>query len=206
MLRFFSLLFFGFTLIWLPFISQAVEQDTSTELSLKSVSVVDSKKIRITFSDGIDMTSIVLKISKQSDNSTVAISDMTPVKNIPESVDILLTDDLEEWSSYTLTIQAAIGTSGSTIVDGAGALKEFVTPSPLKKASTVFNAPPNPTAVVAQDGPEETETPVEEDIPVEPVEETPVPTEELPLTGMNPIIFLLFALPFSYILLRKKNS
>lgn len=206
MLRFFSLLFFGLTLIWFPFISQAVEQDTSTELSLKSVSVVDSKKVRITFSDGIDMTSIVLKISKQSDNSTVVISDMSPVKDIPESVDIILTDDLEEWSSYTLTVQAAIGTSGSTIVDGAGALKEFVTPSPLKKATTVLNAPPNPTAVVAQDDPEETETPVEEDVPVEPVEETPVPTEELPLTGMNPIIFLLFALPFSYILLRKKNS
>lgn len=60
------------------------------------MSVVDSKKVRITFSDGIDMTSIVLKISKQSDNSSVAISDMTAVKDIPESVDIILTDDLEE--------------------------------------------------------------------------------------------------------------
>lgn len=168
---------------------------------------MDSKKVRITFSDGIDMTSIVLKISKQSDNSSVAISDMTAVKDIPESVDIILTDDLEEWSSYTLTVQAAIGTSGSTIVDGAGALKEFVTPSPLKKANPVLNAPSNPTAVVAKDPPVEAVTPTpDEEVPIEPVEETPVPTEELPLTGMNPSIFLFLVLPFAYILLRRKKS
>ena len=42
------------------------------------------------------MTSIVLKISKQSDNSSIVISDMALVKNIPESVDLILSEDLEE--------------------------------------------------------------------------------------------------------------
>ncbi len=204
MLRFFSFAFICLFVAWFSFSAQAVESDISTELTLKSVSVIDSKKIRITFSDAIDMTSIVLKISKQSDNGSIAINDMVPVKDIPESVDLILTADLEEGSSYTLTVQAAIGTSGSTIIDGAGALKEFVTPSPLKKAIPVLNAPTNPSAVLSDD--EIKVTPDEEDPVLTPDEETPVPTEELPLTGMNPFIFLLLALPFAYIILRKKSS
>ena len=155
------------------------------------------------------MTSIVLKISKQSDNSSVSIGDMALVKDMPESVDLILSDDLEEGSSYTLTVQAAIGTSGSTIIDGAGALKEFVTPSPLKKANPVLNAAANPGAVLSNNGIKATPdvTPPEaEEVPQAVAVETPLPTEELPLTGMNPLIFLVLVLPFAYILLPKKNS
>ncbi len=208
MLRIFSLIPLFLFIAWFTFSVHAVESDTTTELSLKSVSVLDSKKVRITFSDGIDMTSIVLKISKQSDNSSIVISDMALVKNIPESVDLILSEDLEEWSSYTLTVQAAIGTSGSTIIDGAGALKEFVTPSPLKKANPVLNAPANPGAVLSDNETKVTPDPVTSDgenSTIVPEEEVPVPTEELPLTGMNPLIFLVLILPFAYIFLRKKN-
>ena len=209
MLRIFSLISLFLFITWFAFSVQAVATDTSTELSLKSVSVIDSKKVRITFSDGIDMTSIVLKISKQSDNSSVSIGDMALVKDMPESVDLILSDDLEEGSSYTLTVQAAIGTSGSTIIDGAGALKEFVTPSPLKKANLVLNAAANPGAVLSNNGIKATPDgtpPDAEEVPQEVAVETPLPTEELPLTGMNPLIFLVLVLPFAYILLQKKNS
>jgi hypothetical protein len=41
------------------------------------------------------------------------------VTDTPESVDVILDTDLEEGSSYTLTALAAVGVSGSTIVDGA---------------------------------------------------------------------------------------
>jgi hypothetical protein len=185
MLRIFSLIFiFVFSMAGSS-LSYAVDANTNTdtiaELSLKTVTVLDSASMRVSFSDNVDLSSLVLKIVKQSDSSSVSIDDIIEVADTPDSVDVILKDELEEGSSYTLTVLAAIGTSGSTIIDGAGALREFVTPSPLKKASATLNAPPNPSAVTVDEGQEEE---VIEDTPqLEPVEEeTPVPTEELPLT------------------------
>lgn len=204
MLRIFSLAYLCLSLLGSVFLTHAAEP--STELSVKSVNVMDSKKVRIAFSDGIDMTSIVLKISKQSDNSSVVISELIWVKDILDSVDVILESDLEEGSSYTLTVQAAIWTSGSTIIDGAGALKEFVTPSPLKKAEVVLSAPVNPAAVIVKEDEKEITSAKTPTVVTPLEEESPVPTEELPLTGMNPFFFLLLALPFAYILLRKKSA
>jgi hypothetical protein len=124
------------------------------------------------------------------------------------SVDVLLEEELKEGTSYTLTVLAAISVGGSTIVDGAEALKEFVTPSPLKKKVVDLSAPPNPNAVIVEESnePEPTEvktTPVREPVKVTVVPE-PTPTEELPLTGMNPAFFLLLILPVVYFFLRRR--
>ena len=100
------------------------------------MNVLDSTNIRVTFSEDIDITSIVLKISKQSDSSAVTIGNVKAVENAPDDIDVELDTELEEGSSYTLTVLAAVAKGGATIIDGAGALREFVTPSPLKKAVT----------------------------------------------------------------------
>lgn len=177
-------------------------------LELKSLKVTDSRTVNVLFSEDIDPTSIVLKISKQSDNSTIQVTEVKPIKDSPDSIAVHLEDDLEEGTSYTMTVLAVVGISGSTITDGASALKEFVTPSPLKKAIATLNAPANPNAVKAVDTPPKKDTvgpSVKEDTPTEEmIEEEIVPTEELPLTGMNPLLFFLVALPLAYIFLRKK--
>jgi hypothetical protein len=209
MLRIFSIISSIFFLIFFTLSTFAASvKDASTELRLDAVKVIDSKTVRLSFSDGIDMTSVVLKIIKQSDNASIAIKEIWPIEWSPDIIDVFLDDELEEGSSYTLTVQAAIGTSGSTIIDGAGALKEFVTPSPLTRATPLLNAPPNPAAVlVDEDNTVDTPKPITPK-PVEPEviqEETPVPTEELPLTGMNPFLFLLVIFPIAYIFLRKRS-
>jgi methionine-rich copper-binding protein CopC len=206
MLRIFSLAYTALFILGSSLSLSAA--DAPTELTMKSVNVIDSTKIRISFSDSIDMTSIVLKISKQSDNSAIAVGDLQSVKNAPESIDVSLNNELEEWSSYTLTVQAAIGTSGSTIIDGAGALREFVTPSPLKKSEPSLNAPANPSAILVKNADVKKETVLEQNLPSSTSVDgdDPAPTEELPLTGMNPLFFLILILPIAYILLRRKVS
>ena len=203
MVRIFCLI--GLALLSLASVSHSSAATPPTDLSVKDVKVLDSTTVRVTFSDSIDLTSMVLKISKQSDNASVTMSDMTWVLDTPESVDIMLSDDLEEGSSYTLTVQAAISLAGATIIDGAGALREFVTPSPLKKSNPKLNAPANAWAVMASSGKTVVSTP--EKTPVilpPPMKKEPVPTEELPLTGMNPLFFLVLALPLAYIALRRQ--
>jgi methionine-rich copper-binding protein CopC len=103
-------------------------------LSVTSVKVTDNKHIRINFSEAIDSDSVVLKVMKQSDNSTIKLDALTAVTDSPQSVDVTLDDVLVEASSYTLTVIAGIGVSGATITDGASALQDFITPSPLKIA------------------------------------------------------------------------
>lgn len=179
---------------------------TETSLELKSLKVVDSRTIRALFSEDIDATSVVLKIAQQSNNSAVDVALVNQVADTPDTVDISLDEDMEEGTSYTMTILAAVWVSGSTITDGASALKEFVTPSPLKKSEDTLNAPQNPNAAtVKNDTPKI--TPVEEELPPEEkIEEEIVPTEELPLTWMNPLIFLLIAFTVAFLFLRKKTA
>ena len=75
----------------------------------------------------------------------------------------------------------------------------------------VFNAPPNPSATtteaVAEPVEEVEDTTVAADTAT--TDEPPVPkSEELPLTGMNPIFFLIASavLAFAIITLRRKAS
>ena len=203
MLRIFCLI--GLAFLSLGSIASSFAATPPTDLSVKTVKVLDSSTVRVTFSDSIDLTSMVLKISKQSDNTSVTISDMTWVLDAPESVDIMLSDELEEGSSYTLTVQAAISISGATIIDGAGALREFVTPSPLKKSNPKLGAAANPWAVMVNTGKTVISSPEKNAVVVTKAsKKEPIPTEELPLTGMNPLFFLIFALPLAYIALRRQ--
>lgn len=213
MKRFFAsiILLFLFSMMW----NTLFAATQSTPLSVTSVKVTDNKNIRINFSEEIDAESVVLKILKQSDNSTVKLDSITLSPDSKTSVDVVLDDPLVEASSYTLTVIAGIAKSGSTITDGAAALQDFITPSPLKVASdVVLNAPSNPNAVITPTSDTKTATQSTQTIvperqePVKtPVKvETPAPTEELPLTGPNSLFFLIIALPLAYIFLKRKSA
>ncbi|MBP9812270.1 Ig-like domain-containing protein [Candidatus Gracilibacteria bacterium] len=181
-------------------------------LSVTSVKVTDDKHIRINFSEAIDSDSVVLKVMKQSDNTTIKLDAISAIADSPQSVEITLDDTLVEASSYTLTVIAGIGVSGSTITDGASALQDFITPSPLKVfGEEVLNAPSNPNAVLT-DPPKTTtqNTPTKASgsatpPPIREVEATPTPTEELPLTGPNSLFFLLLSIPLAYFFLKRKS-
>jgi hypothetical protein len=172
------------------------------------VKVTDDKHLRITFSEAIDTDTIVLKITKQSDNSTIKTDAISGVADMPESVDVTLDDTLVEASSYTLTVIAGIGKSGATITDGASALQDFITPSPLKVSPEEgqLNAPPNPNAVMTNTSTvlpntqaDTKPTPVMEEI-------EPVATEELPLTGPSTFLFLSLALILAYVAIQGRKS
>lgn len=184
---------------------------------MTSVKVTDNKHIRINFSEAIDPESVVLKITKQSDNSAVTLDSISPVDDNKQSVDLTLDDVLVEASSYTLTIIAGIGVSGSTITDGASALLDFITPSPLKVwGDETLNAPSNPNAVLTeptsttplliQQTPPASSSGKTDPAPVKQVEApAPVPTEELPLTGPNTLFFLMVSIPLAYFLIRRRS-
>lgn len=204
------LVFFVSNLVGLFSETFVFSANTANDLSLKSVSVVDSKTLKVTFSNDVDPETIVLKITKQSDNSSVKMTNVKIVTSDPTSVNVSLDEDLQEASSYTVTAIAAIGKNGSTITDGSAALQDFVTPSPLKKAEESLNAPSNPHAVITTDEKpanitseqKPTSSPVVKPTP-DPI---PVTTEELPLAGMNPLVLLLIVLPISYFLLKRRHS
>ena len=83
----------------------------ATPLSVSSVKVNDNKHIRINFSEAIDPESVVLKVMKQSDNSTVTLDSIQRIEGSPQSIELVLDDELVEASSYTLTVIAGIGIS-----------------------------------------------------------------------------------------------
>lgn len=178
----------------------AVVTSTGPDLSLSIVKVIDDKNIRVVFTEAVDVESITLKLTKQTDNSTLRIATLTWVADSPEAVDVVLDDEMTESNSYSITAIAAVWISWSTITNGALAIKDFTASKPLKKSQIVLSAPANPNAVVVK--------PVVSEVKPKPVEvpkqEVPVPTEELPLTGMNPFLLIVIILPLAFFLLRRR--
>ena len=182
---------------------------TNNNLSVKSVKVIDDTHVQILFSEDIDVSSVKVQLVKQSDHSSFRISSYTGVTATPSAVEITLNSNLQEGTSYSITVLSVVGKSGATISDGALALKDFITPIPLKKsAAPVLNAPSNPNAVMVNSG---SVTATQSTLSVSPstngtgaTEKNKETPSELPLTGMNPLILLLVILPISYFFLRKR--
>ncbi len=189
--------------------SGAISVATPPTLSLRAVEVVDAMHVHLTFSSPVDMETLKLKITKQWDSSMLKIATLSGTKNNDSIIEITLITQLQEGSAYTLTAVSAIWKDGSLIKDGALALKDFVTPIPLKSPEPVMSAAPNPNAILVKTG---ATTPVVSQSPsvVIPVKITPlkpeviVTTKELPLTGMNPFFLLIVILPLAFFFLRKK--
>lgn len=194
--------------------SGAVTETTtvaSTWFFLSGVTVEDDMHVRLDFTENIVIESVRIRIAKQTDGTNIKVESLTGIIDQPNATYVTLVDLLEAGEAYTITVISALSDKGVTITEWTDALSEFSAPDPLKESMVVFNAPPNPSATT-------TESVVE---PVEEVEDTtvaadtattdepPVPkSEELPLTGMNPIFFLIASavLAFAIITLRRKAS
>ncbi len=124
----------------------------NSTLSLDSISVVDDLHVNVTFSEMVDISTLKLKLTKQSDNSNIKLASLTGSLEGQNDIIITLESELQEGSAYTLTVISAIGENGSVITDGALALRDFITPMPLKKYEVVLNAPSNPNAVQISTG------------------------------------------------------
>lgn len=186
-------------------------QTTNNNLSVKSVKVIDDTHVQILFSEDINVSSVKVQLVKQSDHSSFRISSYTGVTATPSAVEITLNSNLQEGTSYSITVLSVVGKSGSTISDGALALKDFITPIPLRKSAVpVLNAPSNPNAVMANSGlvtATQSTLPTTSSPSVTATGTTGKTTEtpsELPLTGTNPLFLFLAILPISYFFLRKR--
>lgn len=178
---------------------------TEAPLILDTITTQDDAHILVSFNQNIVAEAVRVRISKQSDGSNVKVEKVTSVVEAPKSVLVSLSDILGEGSTYTLTVLSAISEGGVVIKEGADASKEFTTPIPLKKSILTFNAPANPNAAIASTG----SAPAVEALPVTASGKEAAKTEptakELPLTGMNPILFLIIAwgLALAFIVRRK---
>lgn len=194
-------------------VAPATTEVTSTaSVSVMSVKALDELHVRATFSDDMDISSVRAKLTKQSDGTAIRVVSLTGVTDMSNAVDITLASNIQEGSAYVLTIISGITSDGRAIKDGALAIKDFITPVPLKKAEMVLNAPPNPNVAIAPSLSTGTTTGAVKTVTT-PI--TPIKTgtggaasvsiaKELPLTGMNPILLILFAFAITYFLVRRK--
>ncbi len=195
--------------------STASATTSTASVAIVSVKAIDDMKIRATFTDDMDIASVRAKLTKQSDSSAIRVLSVTGVTDMPNAVDVLLASSIQEGSAYILTIISGVSTDGRAITDGALAIKDFITPVPLKKAEIVLNAPMNPNAVstttpvvVATGTATLAKTGMALIPPTAPKSTTGAlsvaETKELPLTGMNPFLLLIVAFIGTYFFVRKR--
>ncbi|MDD2694041.1 MAG: hypothetical protein PHY14_03845 [Candidatus Gracilibacteria bacterium] len=193
--------------------SDTVSDQTIASLKVTSVDTVDNFRLNVIFSERVNLDTVKLKITKQSDNSTLKIASLTGSIEDSSMVGVNLDTELQEGTAYTLTVISVVAESGAVITDGALAIRDFITPTILQKSDESLNAPTNPNAVMTTStGLTPTTSGLPNLRPVDSTSETatgatpvvPV-TEELPLTGMNPFFFLVVILPLAFLLMRKRT-
>lgn len=169
-------------------------------LLVAGTSVEDDTHLMVNFNQEVIQESVRIRVTKQSDGSNVKIDTLTwATSGDKKTVAVVFSDLLEPNTTYKITIVSAISQSGVVIKDGADALYEFSTSSTLKRSTPILNAPANPNAVIVT-----TKTGSENTLTGTNAEKQQI--EELPLTGMNPALFLLIALLIAFwiVSLRKK--
>lgn len=173
-------------------------------LILDAITTQDDMHVMVSFNENIVAEAVRVRITKQSDGSIVKTEKITAVTDIPRNVLISLTDTLQEGGTYTITILSAISEGGTVIKEWADAVKEFTVPIPLKKSLLTFNAPSNPSAVITNTGIQT--TPAKEDTNSGKITTPEITVKELPLTGMNPIIFLVIASGLAFLLVSSRKK
>lgn len=191
----------------------AASGDSTTGVSLPvenpllvaEITPVDDSHITLSFNQDIIRESVRVRITKQSDESNVRIESFTGGKDA-KSISVTLSDTLETSTSYKMTIISAISDAGIIIKDGADGIKEFTTPTTLKKYSLTLSAPTNPTAVMATGAKVATGStgavlPKPTDVKVTPSETT----KELPLTGVDSTLFVIVAAVLALFIISRRR-
>ncbi len=185
----------------------AVTAQEDSTLLLSAITAQDNMHILVSFNQSVVPEAVRVRIAKQSDGSTIRVDEVTGVRNTPKNVLVALSDTLTEWATYTLTVVSAISESGVVIKEWSDALKEFTAPTPLKSSIVVFNAPSNPNAVVATGASMVPSTSSSWATGTGTKVTTPSKAAtELPLTGMNPLLFLIIAGGLAFVLLFRRKA
>jgi hypothetical protein len=177
---------------------------TETPLLVESITPVDDSHITLVFNQDVIRESVRVRVTRQSDESNVRIESFTGGTDA-KSISVTLADTLETSTSYKMTIISAISDVGIIIKDGADGVKEFTTPTTLKKYNLTLNAPTNPTAVMATGSKVATgSTGVVLPKPTDVVTPSET-TDELPLTGVDTTLFAVLALAIALFIISRRR-
>ncbi len=184
----------------------AVVIPVENPLLVETITTVDDSHITLVFNQDIIRESVRVRIAKQSDESGIRIESFTGGAD-DKSINVSLSDPIETSTSYKMTIISAISDAGIIIKDGADGIKEFTTPTTLKKYNLALNAPSNPSAVLAtgsqvgsrSSGATMTPTTVKKETPPSDT------TAELPLTGIDPTLFVILAAAIALLLISRRQ-
>jgi LPXTG-motif cell wall-anchored protein len=167
---------------------------SETPLLVETITAIDDSHITLVFNQDIIRESVRVRITQQSDEQNVRIESFTGGADA-NSISVTLSDTLQTSTSYKMTIISAISDIGIIIKDGADGIKEFTTPTTLKKYAPTLNAPSNPTAIIASGSSIGTGS-TGAIMKSGESQKDPTPsetTDELPLTGVNSTIFAVLA-------------
>ncbi len=194
-------------------------------LALEKVTAVAAKQIQISFTDSVMTDSVLVRINKQSDNSSLLTQSIVSSQTgslTDKVLTVNLRDALEENSSYRLTVISAISENGVNIKEGVDAVQEFSTE--IFDVPETLNAPTNENAVLTS---ESTGTTTSSTV-VAPLPEISAGStgaalsesgsststgetmlvdeaDALPATGVNPLILLVFVLPIVILFAMKRR-
>ncbi|EKD65912.1 MAG: hypothetical protein ACD_49C00076G0008 [uncultured bacterium (gcode 4)] len=113
---------------------------SSSSLALSGVTVIDNKTLAVQFNAMLWAEPITLKITKTSDNSDIAVSEIVPDATLKDTVAVKLNTVLDPSSSYSLTVISAKDEAWNNISEGVNGIKEFTTLATLASAPELNSA------------------------------------------------------------------
>lgn len=199
---------------------------SNNTLVVEQISIASKNQINVVFNDQIDASTIRVSIQNQITNESFSPSQTRIKTGNSNIIELLFASDLNTSTTYKLTIISAISKNGKTISAGVDAVKEFITPQDFPKIATpvisqqntsqaqntssvsgsveaINNEWKNQTGNVSGENIWTSQSTTDD-------KNTPKPlpssnAKELPTTGAEVFIFLIFSIIISSIIIWLKN-
>lgn len=124
-------------------VSNTNSSTTSDSLTIHQIESVDANILRVIFSLPVDVDSIRVTLTDSLTRASLRVIEYRGVPDNTRAVDITVDSALKNDSTYILTVNTAISTTGKTISAGVDAIREFVAsiPSAPLSGATIDSTP-----------------------------------------------------------------
>ncbi len=124
----------------------------AANFSVSKVTVIDDKKIALSFSDMLSEDAVRVRIIRTKDSDTIDVLSVVRDESDRTQAIITLTDRLDASSSYSLVVISAKSSDGRTITDGVDSIAEFATTASLVHAPETMTGLTNSGTVTVTTG------------------------------------------------------
>lgn len=128
--------------------SIANKDELASSLEIISAQPSASRVVEVTFNENVVLDSVRVTVENQKTKQFVKVKEYLYSEYGNTVVKVILWENLDVNTTYTLIVNSVISEKNNTIKDGIDAIRDFITPDKFAEDAMSFDAPSNEAAVI----------------------------------------------------------